>query len=267
MGGTDPPKKPDEPAGDSDSESMKEFVKDYIKQIKAEKKKKEQLEKSLQRAADLRELFEAAQKECEELSGSIGPGGASLNHKRNVKPTESGMSSVTHESKLIQDLSAFKFKLDTSWVTGVKNESEFFLWSQTFGVKAKTFLNDLKHVDEEKFNDHFESSLLVAAEKGGFKRMERDVMSELKIGKLRGPEILLKLKNLYNADKNVIAQRNESKLWIKSKISRKRDETLYKALVRLDICVNKCEENGYQPNNEELNDALRRMCHWQNGPL
>ena len=237
---------------DSVSESLKEFMKSNYRKQKAEKEKLKDLE-TIQ--VELQFLEQRYHNKLEEFKKKGGEAANGFNEDARVKHISSGsrvsMSQVTDPQKENRF-----FKPDLSWVTGCKCETDFLLWSQTFKIKVRTYLSDLKELDEERFLDLYESALLVGAEKGNFRKMERDVACEIKLGKLRGPEILKKLESMYNTDKNIIVRRNESKAWIRTKLCRKRGDSLFKSLMRLDVCIQRCEENQYQPREEEKKEAL-----------
>ena len=180
--------------------------------------------------------------------------------QRNVKPSPSypnlsPMSSSSSSAPVVsQPLQVVK--VDLSWVGEVAKEEDFNLWCEGFEKKVKTFLGHVQLSDADRFYDTLDTAIYMAAEKGKFHRMMRDIQ-RLNAAKYSGPVLLEELKKLYNHHSAV--DRHKAKQWLE-KIKRNPKESLYKALLRLERCLQNCAKYEFFPVNEQKNEALKRIC-------
>ena len=148
-----------------------------------------------------------------------------------------------------------KERVDLSWVTSVKDERSFELWSETFLEKCNLYLKE-QISDENKLEDFKYLCLLLAAEKGDFVRMIREARRLRSLG-TSCEEIIVKLKRLFGMHKS--QQREISKLKF-YKLRRKHKFSLFQSLVYLDSILDECSYQEFHPTDEEKIEAIKRLC-------
>ena len=147
-------------------------------------------------------------------------------------------------------------KVDFGWIVPCKGMKNFGLWLDSFKENKSMFIDFLKDQNPKEYNQAVHTSLLLAAQRGEFLKMQTD-LRRLKNSGFEGDSLIEELNKRYRQHR--AAEREETKAWLR-KIHRKKEETLYVTLQRLERCLESCELVGYEPSNEEKNEALKRCC-------